>query len=106
PQLGFLEGDQGVLPRAPDAVGRLLVLQVNVHRLLVGPADEVVALVDRELHVDLLAADDDQPGLGAFRQLAGGRGRRRRGRGGCRGGGWCRGGLGDRGRRGWRRWDR
>src|SRR3954468_4827608 len=45
-QGAFLEADEGVLPGGPDAVRRLLVFEVDVHRLLVGPADEVVALVD------------------------------------------------------------
>src|SRR5205085_338131 len=69
-----LEADTGVLPRAPDAVGRLLVLQVDVDRLLVGPADEVVPVVDRVLDVPLLPAQHQQPRLGARR------GRRRPGR--------------------------
>src|SRR5688500_10370091 len=38
PQLALLEGNHGVLPRAPDAIHRLLVFQVDVDRLLVGPA--------------------------------------------------------------------
>ena len=44
----------------PDAVRRLLVLQVDVHRLVVRPAQVVLARVERVLHVHPLPADDDQ----------------------------------------------
>src|SRR5262249_32667894 len=63
-QLIVLETDTGVLPRAPDAVGRLLFFQVDVDRLLIGATDEVEALVDRVLDVPLLAAQHQQARLG------------------------------------------
>src|SRR5207237_162665 len=69
------------------------VFQVDVHRLLVGAADEVQALVNRVLHVPLLAALYDQARLGAGGQSAGGRGR-------------CGGGRSRRGRDGHDRWGR
>ena len=74
-QLAVLEADAGVLPRTPDAIRRLLVFQVDVHRLLVGPADEILPFVDRVFDVALLAAQHDQLRLGAGRQAG-----RRRGR--------------------------
>src|SRR5262249_44798827 len=78
----FLETDQGVLPRAPDTLGRFLILQVDVDRLLVGPADEVEPLVDRVLDIAALPTQHQQPRRRAFMQGA----RFDRRRGGCRGG--------------------
>ena len=71
----------------PDPVRRLLVVQVDVHRLVVGPAQVVLARVERILDVHPLPADDDQlrirpgprvagTGAGAGRRCAGGRRRR------------------------------
>src|SRR5437870_3606250 len=40
------EIDDGVLARAPHALRRLLVFEVDVDRFFVGPADEIEALVD------------------------------------------------------------
>src|SRR5262249_5587976 len=98
-----LEGDQAVLPRAPDAVGRRLVLEVDVRRLLVGAADEVVAREDLVLLLRLLAAQHQQPRRGSRGQVRRRTGGSRGGRGGRqsrgRGGRGCRGlGRGGRGR--------
>ena len=65
-----LPEDAGVLPAAPDAVGRLLLFEVDVHRLLVGPAEEVRPLEDGVLDVPLLPAQDEQARLGVGRQEA------------------------------------
>src|SRR5436190_2500771 len=70
-QLVVLEGDESVLPGRPDAVGRLLIFQVDIDGLLVGPADEIVAFVYGIFNVAFLAAQDDQPRLGALRQSDG-----------------------------------
>src|SRR5262245_38386603 len=57
----FLETDQGVLPRAPDTLGRFLILQVDVDWFLVGPADEVEPLVDRVLDIAALPTQHQEP---------------------------------------------
>ena len=67
-QFVVLEGDDGVLPRGPDAIRRLLVVQVDVHRLLVGAADEIVPFVDGVLDVALQATKHQQARLRAGRQ--------------------------------------
>src|SRR5262249_22659518 len=74
-QLVVLETDDGVLARAPDAVGRLLVFKVDVHRLFVGAANEVEALVNGIFDVALLAAHHQQARLSAGRQGDGRSGR-------------------------------
>src|SRR6516162_5858349 len=77
----LVEVQQRMLPRTPDAIGRLLVFQVDVDRLFIGTADVVLAGIDGELHANLLAAHDDQLRSGARGDAAFDRcgGRRRRG---------------------------
>jgi len=70
-QIGALEADAGVLPRAPDSIGRLLIFQIDINRLVIGPADEVQAFRRSDTHIPFLAAQDHQGGLGARRQSDG-----------------------------------
>src|SRR5205085_526706 len=60
--LGVVPMQYCVLARAPDAIRRFLILQVDVDGFIVGPAHEVEVGINRELEIDFLAADDDQFG--------------------------------------------
>src|ERR1700731_4124191 len=75
-QEAVLEGNQGMLTRRPDALRRLLVLQVDIDRLFIGATDVIIPFVEGIFRIDALPAQDDQLRLAA--------GRQRRTRGGCR----------------------
>jgi hypothetical protein len=102
-QLAVFVGDQAVLAAGPDPVGGFLVVQVDIDRLLVGAAHEVVPFVEGILDVDLQTAEHDKFRGGAFGEFN--RCGRLAGRGSSSGGGSggdgrTRGGHGSQVRRG------
>ncbi len=62
-QRAALKVDASVLARTPNAVGWLLVFEIDVDWLFVGTAKEVRPVVDGVLDADFLAAFDLQLGL-------------------------------------------
>ena len=43
--LGVVPVHDGMLARAPHAIGRFLILQVDIDRFIIGPADRVVPML-------------------------------------------------------------
>ncbi len=60
--LGIVPMQDGVLARAPNAVRRFLIFQVDIDRLFVGTADKVEIGIDGKVQADFLATQDGQLG--------------------------------------------